>query len=127
MQFTLPGSPCIYYGDEAGQEGFEDPFNRRFYPWGKEDLSLIEFYKNLSDIKNKIKSFKTGKIDFLFENGKNFGFIREEDGEKYIVVASCDEIFCYECKKEDIVLLHNADYNEGKLKLSKYGAAIIKA
>lgn len=127
LQFTLPGSPCIYYGDEAGQEGFEDPFNRRFYPWGKEDLSLIEFYKNLADIKNKIKAFKTGKIDFLFENGKNFGFIREEDGEKYIVVASCDESFCYECKKEDIVLLHNADYNEGKLKLSKYGAAIIKA
>ena len=29
IQFTMPGSPTIYYGDEAGQQGFEDPFNRR--------------------------------------------------------------------------------------------------
>ncbi len=34
IQFTMPGSPTIYYGDEAGQQGFEDPFNRRTYPWG---------------------------------------------------------------------------------------------
>jgi glycosidase len=36
LQFTLPGAPCVYYGDEAGMEGFEDPFNRRFFPWGRE-------------------------------------------------------------------------------------------
>ncbi|UKI36143.1 MAG: hypothetical protein L6V93_19590 [Clostridiales bacterium] len=35
LQFALPGCACIYYGDEAGMEGFEDPFNRAFYPWGK--------------------------------------------------------------------------------------------
>ena len=37
LQFTLPGMPCIYYGDEAGMEGFEDPFCRACYPWGRED------------------------------------------------------------------------------------------
>ncbi len=35
IQFTMPGSPTIYYGDEAGRQGFEDPFNRRTYPWGR--------------------------------------------------------------------------------------------
>ena len=37
LQFTLPGAPSIYYGDEAGMEGYRDPFNRRTFPWGRED------------------------------------------------------------------------------------------
>lgn len=40
LQFTLPGAPSIYYGDEAGMEGGKDPFNRRTYPWGREDTDL---------------------------------------------------------------------------------------
>ncbi|EKC50682.1 protein containing Glycosyl hydrolase, family 13, catalytic region domain protein, partial [human gut metagenome] len=35
LQFFLPGVPCIYYGDEAGLEGYKDPFNRRCYPGAK--------------------------------------------------------------------------------------------
>lgn len=40
LQYTLPGVPCLYYGDEAGMEGYEDPFNRRFFPWLSRDESL---------------------------------------------------------------------------------------
>lgn len=35
LQYFLPGVPCIYYGDEAGQQGYKDPFNRRCYQWVK--------------------------------------------------------------------------------------------
>lgn len=48
LQFTLPGIPSIYYGDEAGLTGFEDPFNRGCYPWGREDADLLGFFKALS-------------------------------------------------------------------------------
>jgi glycosidase len=34
LQYTLPGVPCLYYGDEAGLYGYRDPFNRGCYPWG---------------------------------------------------------------------------------------------
>jgi glycosidase len=37
LQFTLPGIPSIFYGDEVGVQGYEDPINRRTYPWGNED------------------------------------------------------------------------------------------
>lgn len=47
MLFAFPGSPMVYYGDEAGLEGFEDPFNRRTYPWGREDGELLEWYTAL--------------------------------------------------------------------------------
>lgn len=45
LQFFLPGVPCIYYGDEAGLEGYKDPFNSRCYPWGKENIDMIELHK----------------------------------------------------------------------------------
>ncbi len=53
LQFTLPGVPCIYYGDEAGMQGYEDPFNRRCFPWGKEDTSLTAFYARLGRIRRE--------------------------------------------------------------------------
>ena len=47
IQYLLPGVPCIYYGDEAGTEGYRDPFCRACFPWGREDKDLIEWYKGL--------------------------------------------------------------------------------
>ncbi len=47
IQYLLPGVPCIYYGDEAGIEGYRDPFCRACFPWGREDKDLIEWYKGL--------------------------------------------------------------------------------
>ena len=62
---TMPGIPCIYYGDEAGQEGHRDPFNRRPFPWGKEDSELLEFYKKIGSIRVKESLFKTGSFLLL--------------------------------------------------------------
>ena len=45
IQYTLPGVPCIYYGDEAGMVGRKDPFCRRCYPWGDENKKLVSFCK----------------------------------------------------------------------------------
>lgn len=60
MQFTLPGVPCIYYGDEAGLGGGEDPFNRGCFPWGKEDEELLEHYRFLGSLRKKYKVFGEG-------------------------------------------------------------------
>jgi len=62
MQFTLPGVPCIYYGDEAGIGGGEDPFNRGCYPWGGEDAELIEHYRFLGKLRREHKVFETGEF-----------------------------------------------------------------
>jgi 4-alpha-glucanotransferase len=47
MQFFLPGVPTVYYGDEIGMDGYEDPVNRRPYAWDKPNLELLEHYKML--------------------------------------------------------------------------------
>lgn len=51
LQFTLPGIPCIFYGDELGMEGYGDPYCRGTYPWGKGDPKLLQFYKDLAAIR----------------------------------------------------------------------------
>ena len=44
IQMTWPGAPTLYYGDEAGVYGYNDPYNRKTYPWGSEDKGLLSHY-----------------------------------------------------------------------------------
>ncbi|MGI6005707.1 MAG: glycoside hydrolase family 13 protein [Christensenellales bacterium] len=64
--FTLPGNVSIYYGDEAGMTGMRDPFNRRTYPWGREDQSLLAHFKALGHIRRSQEALCCG--DLLFED-----------------------------------------------------------
>ncbi len=66
IQFTLPGVPCIYYGDEAGMEGYRDPFNRYPFPWGKEENELTDFYRLLGKIRKTYHSVYA-KGDIVFQ------------------------------------------------------------
>ena len=67
LEFMLPGSPCIYYGDEAGMQGFEDPFNRRFFDWSKTFGMLYDLCKKLASLKNEYEDLKTGDVSFYSE------------------------------------------------------------
>lgn len=62
LQYTLPGVPSVYYGDEAGMQGYKDPFNRGCYPWGNENRELIDFYKQLGSIRRENPVFKEGRF-----------------------------------------------------------------
>ena len=56
LQFTLPGIPSIFYGDEVGLQGFRDPYCRMGYPYGNEDNEILDFYMQLGNIRTKFKS-----------------------------------------------------------------------
>ena len=51
LQYTLPGVPCVFYGDEAGLEGYMDPFCRACFPWDDIDEELCSFYRKLGEIR----------------------------------------------------------------------------
>ena len=61
IQMTLPGVPCIYYGDEAGVEGYSDPFNRKCYPWGHENRDLQDWYRRMIEIRRSHIAYARGK------------------------------------------------------------------
>lgn len=56
IQFTLPGIPCVFYGDEAGTEGFGDPACRATFPWGREEKRLVDIHKKLGALRRNNKS-----------------------------------------------------------------------
>ena len=81
LQYMLPGSPSIYYGDEVQMEGAKDPFNRRPYPWGRENKELQSHFAALGKVKNAYAPLKTGNIRFVENAGGRLHFTRTLDGE----------------------------------------------
>ncbi len=86
LQMTLPGVPCIYYGDEAGMEGFDDPFNRGTYPWGHEDIEVLDMYKNMIDLRQSSNLFVDGDIEVVYAYASSIAYARYND-EKLIIVS----------------------------------------
>ena len=81
LQYTLPGNPSIFYGDEVGLQGWADPFCRACYPWGNEDLELLEHYKKLGAMRSKNEVFKDGVYSTYKAELGLFSFFRTS--EKY--------------------------------------------
>ena len=77
IQFTFPGVPCIYYGDEVGMEGYSDPFNRGTFPWGKEDKELLEWHKQVIALRKNNEVFTQGDWKPAYFNKNVFGYIRK--------------------------------------------------
>ena len=60
---TVPGVPTIFYGDEVGMEGYHDPFNRRPFPWGREDEEILSFYRRINRLRLAEPLFKEGYFE----------------------------------------------------------------
>ncbi|MBE7039388.1 MAG: glycoside hydrolase family 13 protein [Ruminococcaceae bacterium] len=103
LQFTLPGIPCIYYGDEVGLWGFGDPYCRMAYPYGKEDVEIFDYYKRLGSIRNTYKEdfvseFKVYTLAdglFAFTIGNLLCAINSGDKKQYIKAENKEIIFSH--------------------------------
>lgn len=87
LQYTLPGVPCLFYGDEAGVQGFEDPLNRVTYPWGQEDGELITHYKSLGKLRTQYADLLQGETHFVQDNDLII-FTRESESGTLTVFAN---------------------------------------
>ena len=90
--FTFPGSPTDYYGDEAGMEGCEDPFNRGAYPWGHEDKDLKARFSLLGQLRKQRQSLQSGSIQWLRASGSLLAFARELPQERTVTVVNADAL-----------------------------------
>ena len=86
LLFAFPGSPTVYYGDEAGMEGFEDPFNRRTFPWGREDYELLGWFTRLGHLRQEYPALCRGDIQYRAAQGPLLAFTRSL-GEETILAA----------------------------------------
>jgi alpha-glucosidase len=98
FQFTWPGAPCVYYGDEAGMMGWTDPDNRRPFPWGSEDEILTGLHRALAAMRRQYPMLRTGSCEFLWCNHGIISFARWDDKQKIIVALNNN------AKPADVVL-----------------------
>ncbi len=88
LQFTVYGIPSVFYGDEAGLEGYHDPFCRMPYPWGHEDKELIRYYKKLGEIRKENSVFSDGSFKILCVRDSLIAFERRKGKERVIVISN---------------------------------------
>ena len=91
LQFSMPFTPCVYYGDEAGLEGLADPFCRKPYPWGHEDEELLAHYRRLAAIRSGNPVFKNGKTAFAAHGKDVFCIARMDENEEFLTVVNRGE------------------------------------
>lgn len=128
--FTLPGMPCIYYGDEILTEGYRDPFNRKSFDWSRanEQNDMLNWYKCLGKIRNTCPAFDGG--EFLpIQWEKDFvSFIRKKGENEVFVVVNPSEndidIWLLPGWKDDKTIIGNENEN-GILKVGPKSVAIM--
>ncbi|MDR2088783.1 MAG: 4-alpha-glucanotransferase [Clostridiales Family XIII bacterium] len=92
-QMTFPGVPSVFYGDEAGAEGFDDPHNRIPFPWGREDWEILERYRQLGNLRAEYDLFRKGEFVSCGGYRHIYAFGRHGGRERAVVLlnASRDE------------------------------------
>lgn len=86
IQFTLPGVPSIYYGDEIGMQGMKDPFNRACMQWDNKNTELLKWYQRLGQIRRGSAALIDGELCPVFCNGSAIAYKRD-NGKNSILVA----------------------------------------
>lgn len=88
---ALPGLPTVYYGDEAGVEGYRDPFNRRAFPWGKEDREIMRHYKTCGALRKKYDVLFDGDLHILHLDNDLFLFERKKETHRILMAYNNSE------------------------------------
>jgi len=90
LQLTWPGMASIYYGDEVGITGQDDPDDRRAYPWDAQDTELRDWYRQLATLRGEHESLRTGDLRFLLTDDAagTLAFGRRADAEAAVTVLN---------------------------------------
>ena len=88
LQFTVFGVPSVYYGDEAGIEGYHDPFCRLPFPWGEEEPGLLEHYRALGKLRAHCAALKNGDFRFIACNQNVVCYERNNGNQRLCLIAN---------------------------------------
>jgi len=127
LQFTLPGVPCVYYGDENGLEGHIDPFCRRCFDWNHINEDLLAFYQKLGNVRKEYRDiFKDGDFrEIRVEDGLLFYERKNEHGEIYVYVNNSSKRYILELPNSATELITNTKFDkEVEIKPYEYGIFI---
>ena len=88
LQMCLPGVPSIYYGDEAGMEGYADPYCRAPFPWDNINRDCFNIYRNAIAIRKTLPALVDGDFEPFAEGDDVFGFWRRNETDEVCVLVN---------------------------------------
>jgi glycosidase len=92
FQMSYPGSPAIYYGDEVGVTGGDDPYNRATYPWadqgGQPDTALLADFKKMTRMRQDHPVLRRGSIDAPIHLDEHVIVLARRLGNAWAIVAT---------------------------------------
>ncbi|PKL00655.1 MAG: hypothetical protein CVV56_05020 [Tenericutes bacterium HGW-Tenericutes-1] len=103
MQMTLPGLPVIYYGDEVGIDGENDPLCRKTMNWDLINNDIHLFTKSLIELRKSTLALSIGEYKSVFLDFNIYSFLRIYDNEAYLILINRYE-------KDAYIVFHPADY-----------------
>ena len=89
--YTLPGVPCLYYGDEIAMQGYRDPFNRAFFRWDAHEQRLRPVLAQLAQLRHTCEAFRTGKLNVLRAEGGILHYQRIGEAETAEIIVNRTE------------------------------------
>jgi len=92
LQMTFPGAPAIYYGDEVGMTGGDDPLNRMAYPWtdmgGKPDQAMLAYFQQLTSLRKQHAVLRHGSFGAPLLLDDNVIVLARKDGKSEALTAT---------------------------------------
>lgn len=88
LQMSFPGVPCLYYGDEAGCEGYPDPYNRGAYPWEREDQEILQWFKRVLRYRREYEVLRQGEFSSWSEGKETYALKRKGEKEEIVVLVN---------------------------------------
>jgi neopullulanase len=91
LQMTMPGAPCVYYGDEIGMSSWGDPYCRAAFPWHQESMwnqGLLQFYRQAIAMRHQYPVLRVGSFKTLYAAGDVYAFYRKPEQQEALVVLN---------------------------------------
>ena len=137
LQMTLPGAPCIYYGDEIGMDGAHDPHCRGGFPedpseWEREPYGWTA---DLVALRHSSPALRDAELWLLGTSGNALAYLRRDGGDRFAVVAnagpqalSWEVPLPFDASRAELLPLrggapgeHSAELAEGRLRITLPG------
>ncbi len=123
---SLPGVPCLYYGDEIALEGYHDPFNRRPFPTGGFEDEYSRFFASVNKLRQTEPLFKSVQLDAREEAQGVVRITRVLDKKRLVILANMsDRDFDAVIEGRGVDVLNNVEYI-GKVTIPAKKVILIK-